>query len=120
MDELNTNDYDGYNLVIEGSGSGTIDILWDSNEFAINPAFLEMNQNSGKLTAVTDAAAAGWKKATLTVNSNEDNRIVAQFYKVKEDEYYIGAEFPSKYIRCENYIAKTEEAEEEPEEEPGA
>ena len=103
LDESSVNDYDGYNLVIEGSGSGTIDILWDNNEFTINPAFLTIN--TSKLTDVTDTTPAGWKKVTLTVNSTEENRYVVQFYKKKQNVSYTGNEFPSKYIICNNYIA---------------
>ncbi|MEE3415388.1 MAG: hypothetical protein VZR53_08460 [Prevotella sp.] len=103
LNESNINDYDGYNLVIEGSGSGTIDILWDNNEFTINPAFLTINSN--KLTAITDDVSEGWKKTTLTVNSTEENRYVVQFYKKKQNVSYTGNEFPSKYIICNNYIA---------------
>ena len=30
LQETSTTDYDGYNFIIEGSGAGTIDILWDN------------------------------------------------------------------------------------------
>jgi len=103
LDESSTSDYDGYNLIVEGSGSGTIDIRWDSREFTINPAFL--TNNSSKLTSVADAPLEGWKKVTLTVNSTEENRYVIQFYKQKTNVSYTGNNFPSKYIVCENYIA---------------
>lgn len=103
LDESNTLNYDGYNLVVEGSGKGTIDILWDNNEFSINPAFLEIN--SSKITGPVDAATAGWKKVTLTVNSTEKNRYVVQFYKKKTNTNYTGNNFPSKYIKCEHYVA---------------
>ena len=108
LDESNTSDYDGYNLIIEGSGSGKIDILWDNREFTINPAFLTIN--SSKLTAEADAATEGWKTVTLTVNSTEDNRYVVQFYKKKTNVSYTGSEFPSKYILCRNYISDEEAA----------
>ena len=44
LDESSDKNYDAYNLVVEGSGKGTIDILWDSREFTIIPL-------SWKLTA---------------------------------------------------------------------
>ena len=103
LDESSNSDYDGYNLIVEGSGSGTIDIRWDNREFTINPAFL--TNNSAKLTPVADASIDGWKKVTLTVNSTQENRYVVQFYKKKTNVNYTGTEFPSKYIVCENYIA---------------
>ena len=105
-DESSTNDYDGYNLIIEGSGSGKLDILWGTNEFTINPAFLTIY--SDKLTQVADAATSGWKTVTLTVNSTEDNRYVVQFYKKKTNASYTGSEFPSKYILCNNYVPDEE------------
>ncbi len=102
LDESNTSNYDGYNLVIEGSGTGTIDIQWDSYEFSINPAFLQIN--SAKLGTVTNMETDGWKTVTLTVNSTEQNRYLVQFYKKKTNTDYTGNEFPSKYIRCTNYV----------------
>ena len=102
LDESNTSNYDAYNLVIEGSGSGTIDIQWDNREFTINPAFII--NNSAKLTPETDAEAEGWRTVTLTVNSTEQNRYLVQFYKKKANTDYTGDEFPSKYIRCTNYV----------------
>ena len=107
LDESSDKNYDAYNLVVEGSGKGTIDILWDSRDFTINTAFLEIN--SSKLTAVTDAETAGWKTVTLSVNSSEQNRYIVQFYKVKTKTDYTGATFPSRYIMCNNYVANDEE-----------
>jgi len=103
LSESNTSDYDGYNLIVEGSGSGTIDIRWDNREFTINPAFI--TNNSGKVTAVTNDSAEGWKKVTLTVNSAQENRYVIQFYKKKANTSYTGSNFPSRYIICDNYAA---------------
>ena len=100
LDERTSRDYDGYNLVIEGSGAGTIDILWDNEKFIINPVFLTNNSLNP-----TDATSegTGWKKVTLPVNSTVENRYVVQFYKKDEDTNYTGTEFPSKYIKCSNY-----------------
>ena len=108
LQETNTNqDYDGYNLIIEGSGVGTIDILWDNLKFALNPVFVSLN--STILTPETAVAGRdGWMKITLNVNSITCNRYVAQFYKRDENVHYTGTEFPSKYIKCENYVVVTE------------
>ena len=105
LDEHTSQDYDGYNLVIEGSGAGTIDILWNNAKFSINPVFL--TNNASRLTAVTDADTTDWKKVTLTVDSSVENRYVAQFFKKDENTSYIGTGFPSKYIRCAHYQEKT-------------
>ena len=107
LQETSTTDYDGYNLIIEGSGAGTIDILWDNNKFTMNPVFAEQNGGTGGILSEEEdvSGQAGWKKRTLTVNSaNGDNRYVVQFYKKNSGTSYIGTEFPSKYIKCENYI----------------
>ena len=108
LDESSDKNYDAYNLVVEGSGKGTIDILWDSREFTINPAFLEIN--GSKLTEVTDAETVGWKTVTLSVNSSEQNRYIVQFYKVQTKTDYTGATFPSRYIMCSNYDEDEEES----------
>lgn len=106
LNESSTLDYDGYNLIVEGTGKGTIDILWDSREFTISPAFIEIN--SSKLTNEASTDTEGWKKVRLTVNSTEENRYVVQFYKKKTNESYSGTNFASKYIKCENYIVQAD------------
>ena len=105
LDEHTSQDYDGYNLVIEGSGAGTIDILWNNTKFSINPVFLI--NNASRLTEVTEADTTDWMKVTLTVDSSVENRYVVQFFKKGENTSYIGPEFPSKYIRCSHYQEKT-------------
>ncbi|MBP3238487.1 MAG: hypothetical protein J6M24_05275 [Lachnospiraceae bacterium] len=110
LQETSITDYDGYNLIIEGSGAGTIDILWDSSKFTMNPVFVaQYGGTDGKLSGESDVAGqAGWKKRTLTVDSaNGDNRYVVQFYK-EVSGTYTGTEFASKYIKCENYIQTTD------------
>ncbi len=107
LQEASSTDYDGYNLIIEGSGAGTIDILWNDTKFAMNPFFIEKYGPSGTGILTAESAATGregWKKRTLTVDSaTGDNRYVVQFYK-RTMATYTGNEFPSKYIKCENYI----------------
>lgn len=116
LQEESNKDYDGYNLIIEGSGAGTIDICWDNTKFAMNPAFIILYGNSGEsiLSDVVDGDQSGWKKRTLTVDSMKDNRYVVQFYKRDTNVSYIGIEFPSKYIKCNNYIATVVEENTEP------
>lgn len=90
--------------MVEGSGEGTIDILWDDSEFTINPVFISLEG-----LAPVDATSEGenWKKVTLSVDSTEKNRYVVQFYKKKENTTYTGPKFPSIYIKCKNYQAAT-------------
>lgn len=105
-----TTDYDGYNLIIEGSGAGSIDILWDSSKFTMNPVFVsQYGGTGGKLTGESAVSGKpGWVMRTLTVDSaTGDNRYVVQFYK-KVSGTYTGSDFPSKYIKCENYVQTTE------------
>ncbi len=111
LQETADRDYDGYNLVIEGSGAGTIDICWDDRKFAMNPYFAELyGGNDGILGDAEPDGREGWMKRTLTVNSMTDNRYLVQFYK---KDSYTGTEFPSKYIECKNYSA-AEVVEDEP------
>lgn len=116
LQEENIKDYDGYNLIIEGSGSGTIDICWDDTKFAMNPAFVTLYGSNGKkfLTDEFEGDQTGWKKRTLTVNSMVDNRYVVQFYKRDTNVSYVGNNFASIYIRCNNYIATVVEENQEP------
>ncbi len=112
LQETSTNTaYDGYNLVIEGSGSGTIDIQWDATKFVLNPEFVQLygTENDAILGTEGDVSGkTGWKYRTLTVDSNNCNRYVVQFYKRIESGAtsppYTGGEFPSKYIQCVNYV----------------
>lgn len=110
LQETGSEDYDGYNLIIEGSGAGTIDILWDNTKFAMNPAFVTLyGGENGILTAESNVDdREGWKKRTLTVNSMEDNRYVVQFYKRVTSATAAGN------IICNNYVATVVEEEPQP------
>lgn len=116
LQEESNKDYDGYNLIIEGSGAGTIDICWDDDRFAVNPAFVTLYGSSGEniLSEAVDEGQTGWKKRTLTVNSMVDNRYVVQFYKRDSNVSYTGTNFASNYIRCNNYIAAVVDENQEP------
>ena len=102
LQETGNEEYDGYNLIIEGSGAGTIDILWDNTKFTMNPAFITLYGSTGKNILSTEDYVAnreGWKKRTLKVNSMEDNRYVVQFYKKTTSATGSGN------ILCNNYVA---------------
>lgn len=105
-------DYDGYNLVIEGSGAGTIEIHWDDKKFAMNPAFITLN--GSKLSQEEEVEGrTGWKKRILSVDSMQSNRYVVQFYK-RVSGSYTGNNFASNYIYCTKYVAKAVEDQQEP------
>ena len=102
LQETGGEEYDGYNLIIEGAGSGTIDILWDNSKFVMNPAFISLYGSGespilGPESDVSDRA--GWNKRTLSVNSLNDNRYVVQFYKKTSSATGTGN------ILCNNYVA---------------
>ena len=102
LQETGGEEYDGYNLIIEGSGSGTIDILWDDTKFTMNPAFITLYGNTGKNTLHGEESVderEGWKKRTLEVNSMEENRFIVQFYKKTSSATGTGN------ILCNNYVA---------------
>lgn len=111
LQETSTTDYDGYNMIIEGSGAGTIEIQWDNTRFTMNPVFVsQYGGTGGILTDAEDISGqTGWKKRTLTVDSaTGDNRYVVQFYKNDPGTTYTGNEYPSKYIKCVNYVQNDE------------
>ncbi len=98
-------DYDGYNLIVEGVGKGTIDIRWDNTKFMINPAFTSDTTNNSFATEVVDDSDADWKKITLNVNSLTKNRYEIQFYKKTPSTTYTSNNSASQYIKCDNYVA---------------
>jgi len=101
LQENGNEEYDGYNLIIEGSGAGTIEILWNNNLFAMNPAFDALYGSSGSNILgpeiIPPGKPSGWIKRTLTVNSMVDNRYVVQFYKKQPAAVGTGN------IECDNY-----------------
>lgn len=104
-------DFDAYNLIIEGSGEGKIDIVWDAAKFTMNPVFVsQYDKITGTRILDDEEIVSGQtKKRTLTVDSaTGDNRFVIQFYKAVSGTY-TNDEFPSKYIKCENYVPVTDE-----------
>lgn len=110
LQETGNADYDGYNLIIEGSGAGTIDILWDNSKFAMNPVFVTLYGGEKRILSddVDVEDRTGWKKRTLTVNSMEDNRYIVQFYKREANAASAGN------ILCNNYVETVVEEVSEP------
>lgn len=107
LQESSDRDYDGYNLIIEGSGAGTIDIEWDNERFAMNPAFVSLYGGTDGILGGEEAVSGrtGWMRRTLTVDSMRSNRYVVQFYRRDGGQYvYTGNNFAGNYIRCTNYV----------------
>lgn len=93
-------DYDFYNYIISGSGKGTVDVMWDSTMFEINPFFLDM-ENITDIMPITGGVHDGWSKITLEVDSTKNNRYDIQLYKISETiSSYTGEYDASKYIDC--------------------
>ena len=79
---LNPSDYDGYNYVVTGFGTGTVTLSWDHTK-------LEMNNLSIQEILAISGATYSEDNATSTlvfsVDSNEVNRYEIQFYKIDID-----------------------------------
>ncbi|MBR3668289.1 MAG: hypothetical protein IKN66_14250 [Ruminococcus sp.] len=109
-------DYDFYNYVISGSGSGKLDIMWDDEWFEIDDFFFNTGLSGVTFDAscldgeghvqpgtVSGGTHDGWKKVTIVVNSSESkSRYELQLYKVKPDTPYTGTEGnAANHIHCE-------------------
>ena len=116
--ENNTNelDYDFYNYVITGSGSGNLDIMWDPEYFDIDNFFLDSSlsgvtfdesclDGSGNVVVGTVSGGQhnGWKKVTIVVNSANGgkSRYEIQLFKHKDNTSYTGTHNAANYIYCE-------------------
>ncbi|MGN1480951.1 hypothetical protein [Porcipelethomonas sp.] len=97
--DCETVDYDFYNYILSGNGKGTIEVMWDSTMFEVNPFFLEMEQTN--VETISGGTHAGWSKITLEVDSTKENRYDIQLYKTSNDiTSYTGAYNASQYIDC--------------------
>lgn len=116
-----TVDYDFYNYIITGNGSGTVDILWNDDYFEANEFFftelsgnsfvqsqpVEIQSSDTKYGSGSDNNLTGWKMITLNVDSlNDKSRYELQLYKVKKNTSYTDKtpdgldETASQYIKC--------------------
>ncbi|MCR5458017.1 MAG: hypothetical protein K6F14_08065 [Clostridiales bacterium] len=107
-----TVDYDFYNYIITGSGSGTIDILWNPDKFEINPFFFVdsnndfKNDNNTPTTIAAENASyggqyAGWKMVTIEVDSTVKSMYEMQLYKTDNTgTSYTGENVASGFIKC--------------------
>ena len=104
-----TTDYDFYNYVISGSGSGNLDIMWNSDFFEIDGFFFDSSlsgitfyNNINTPVTISGGTYNGWKKVTIVVNSTRGkSRYELQLYKQKANTPYTGANDAAKYIHCE-------------------
>ncbi len=98
--------YDAYNYIVEGSGSGTATVRWNSNYIDVSEIFLA--QNGLTNSVVTEAADANnnvWKRFELDVGDEINGTVISryeiQLYKNNENGNYNNI---SSYISC-SYIA---------------
>lgn len=103
-----TYDYDFYNYVITGSGSGKLDIMWDPEWFEVNDFFFSnmsgVTFDGGSTpTTISGGSRSGWKKVTIVVDSTDSDksRYELQLYKVKEKTSYTGNNDAANFITCE-------------------
>lgn len=85
----NTSDYDAYNYILQGSGSGIITVRWNSNYLDVSEIFLAENN----LTVLEeDVDGETWKKFELPVGETEGsakaNRYEIQLYKNNQNGNY--------------------------------
>ena len=120
-----TKDYDFYNYVITGSGSGKLDIMWNPDYFDVSDFFfntalsgVRFYNNITEPVTINDSTSDynGWKKVTIEVNSTDisdgqggtiagRSRYELQLYKVKSNTPYIKIDDAhnydaSKHIDC--------------------
>ena len=110
-----TTDYDFYNYYISGSGSGKLDIMWNSDWFEIDDFFFNSSlsgvefdsssldgNNNVVIGTVSGGTHNGWKKVTILVDSSEGkSRYELQLYKKKANTPYIGNDNAANFIHCE-------------------
>lgn len=116
----NDTDYDFYNYVVTGSGSGKLDIMWNSEWFYVSDFFFDtalsgvrFYNNVTTPETINDSTSDynGWKKVTIEVNSTDlsdgqggiisgRSRYELQLYKVKSNTSYTGDNDASNFIAC--------------------
>lgn len=116
--EKNTStvDYDFYNYIITGSGSGKLDIMWDPDWFEVNEFFFDRTLSGvtfdpGNIDGeniVIDTIDSGeykdWNKVTIIVDTSgtsAKSRYELQLYKAKANVPYIGTDDAAGHIHCE-------------------
>lgn len=115
--EKNTSstDYDFYNYIISGSGSGKLDIMWEDDWFEIDDFFLNSSlsgvefdtscldgDGNVRIDTVSGGKYNGWKKVTIVVDSTEGkSQYELKLYKKRANTSYTGNDDAAKHIYCE-------------------
>ena len=84
--------FDGYNLVLTGSGSATIVVKWDTSKLDLNRYFIDEDnrvynfENGEVVLGETDAS--GWRTMTIYADTARENRnrYTIQLYKTGTQE----------------------------------
>ena len=108
---VSTTDYDFYNYIISGNGTGIVEITWNPAKFALNPFFFS-SAAGNSFETYTDAEGGvlsydgkvltkdGVSKTRLKVNSGIQNRYEIQLYKTEITSSYTGANDANNHISC--------------------
>ena len=109
-----TTDYDFYNYVISGSGSGKLDIMWKDDMFEIDGFFFNSSlsgvtfddscivEGHVQPSTVSEGTYSGWKKVTILVDSAQGkSQYELKLYKKKANTSYTGDNNAANYIDCE-------------------
>lgn len=108
--EQNTKDvdYDFYNYIITGSGSGKLDIMWNPDWFEVDNFFFSnlsgvQFDGSSTPTEISSGTYTGWNQVTIVVDSSDSgkSRYGLQLYKVKGNTSYTGDNNAANHIHCE-------------------
>ena len=125
--ERNTStlDYDFYNYIITGSGSGKLDIMWDPQWFEVNEFFftslsgVTFENDVTTPSTISGGEHDGWNKVTIIVDSSEKSRYELQLYKTNPNTPYTGDNNAETHIDCKLQNQNEQpEAAEEPTTEP--
>ena len=98
----NTSVYDAYNYIIEGTGTGTVRVRWNSSYIDVSEIFLAQNELTNSVVLEeADGQGDVWKYFDLdvgdTVNGTVISRYEIQLYKNNENGDYSNV---SSYISC--------------------
>ena len=106
---VSTTDYDFYNYIISGNGTGIVEITWNPSKFEINPFFFsDSAENSFETYTETEGVSYdgkvltkdGVSKTRLVVNSSQKNRYELQLYKTEKTSSYTGNNAANNHISC--------------------
>lgn len=98
--DYTTTDYDAYNYIVSGTGTGTFYFAWDDSKVRPNEfAFINYGSGTELSSAALDSfngytqygstqhSVANWKYVSFPVDSNRLPRYEFQLYKTSADDY---------------------------------